>query len=154
MLETIREYGLEALAANEKLEVTRAAHGNYYLRHSEGVDSTPGEPEQAVWLERLEREHGNLRAAMRFSLERGEAGQDMEDGGEMALRFGVVLRNFWIIHGHWSEGRNFLERALAVSDGTVSVMRAKVLEPAPSIAIYQIDYNRATPLCPASLPQC
>src|SRR5260370_35660023 len=90
---------------------------------------------------------------MRFSLERGEAGQDMEDGGEMALRFGVVLRNFWIIHGHWSEGRNFLERALAVSDGTVSVMRAKVLEAAGRIAIYQIDYDRGEALWRESLVQ-
>ena len=154
MLETIREHGLEALAASEELEVTRAAHANYYLRHSEEVEPKPGDPQQAVWLERLEREHGNLRAAMRFSLERGEAGQDMEDGGEMALRFGVVLRNFWIIHGHWSEGRNFLERALAVSDGTVSVMRAKVLEAAASIAIYQIDYDRGEALCRESLAQC
>ena len=154
MLETIREYGLEALAANEKLEVTRAAHANYYLRHSEEVEPKPGDPQQAVSLERLEREHGNLRAAMRFSLERGEAGQDMEDEGEMALRFGVVLRNFWIIHGHWSEGRNFLERALAVSEGTVSVMRAKVLEAAASLAIYQIDYDRGEALCRESLAQC
>src|SRR5260370_9387761 len=78
----------------------------------------------------------------------------MEVGGERALRFGVVVRNFWIIHGQWSEGRNFLERALAVSDGTVSVMRAKVLEAAASIAIYQIDYDRGEALCRESLAQC
>src|SRR5260370_41133970 len=99
MLETIREYGLEALAANEKLEVTRAAHANYYLRHSEEVEPTPGDPQQAVWLERLEWEQGNLRAAMRFSLERGTAGKDMKDGAEMGLGLGVMLGTCGIGHG-------------------------------------------------------
>src|SRR6266567_468345 len=107
MLETIREYGLEALASSGEQERTRRAHAHYYLRLVEEVAPKLREPEQAAWLERWEREHDNLRAAMRCFLERGEDGQGTEDGGEMALRFGVALRGFWVIHGHWSEGGPF-----------------------------------------------
>jgi predicted ATPase/DNA-binding CsgD family transcriptional regulator len=147
MLETIREYGLEALASSGERECTRRAHAHYYLRLVEEVEPKPGEPEQAAWLERWEREHDNLRAAMQWSLERGE-------GGEMALRFGVALRSFWVIRGHWSEGRTFLERALAASEGPMIGVRAKALEVAASLAIYQGDHERGEALCQEGLAQC
>ncbi len=133
MLETIREYGLECLAMSAELELTRRAHANYYLALAEEAKPKLRGPQQTVWLERLEQEHDNLRAAMRWSLERGEAGQDTEDRREMALRFGVALRGFWVIHSHWSEGRTFVERALAACEGTVSAVRAKALEAAVSL---------------------
>ena len=108
MLETIREYGLEALETSGEMEVTRQAHALYYLAMAEKAEPELGGLQQAVWLERLEREHENLRAAMQWSLESGEDGHHRE----MALRLGGALRLFWIVRGHWSEGRNFLERAL------------------------------------------
>ena len=154
MLETIREYGLEALAESREMEVTRCAHTNYYLALAEETEPELAGPQQTVLLERLDREHDNLRAALRWSLERDEAGQGTEDDREMALRFGVALCRFWIMHGHWSEGRAFLERALAASEGTVSAMRAKALEVAASLAIYQIDYDWGEALCRESLAQC
>src|SRR6266699_2698139 len=154
MLETIREYGLEALASSGERERTRRAHAHYYLRLVEEVAPKLREPEQAAWLERWEQEHDNLRAAMRCFLERGEDGQGTEDGEEMALRFGVALRGFWVIHGHWSEGRTFLERALAASEGPMIAVRAKALEVAASLAIYQGDHERGEALCRESLAQC
>src|SRR5260370_7424820 len=154
MLETIREYGLEALAFSDERECTRRAHAHYYLRLVEEVAPKLGEPGQAAWLERLEREHDNLRAAMQWSLERGEDGQDTEDGGAMALRFGVALRGFWVIHGHWSEGRTFLERALAASEGPMIAVRAKALEVAASLAVYQGDHEQGEALCRESLARC
>ena len=154
MLETIREYGLEALASSGERERTRRAHAHYYLRLVEEVAPKLGEPGQAAWLERLEREHDNLRAAMQWSLERGEDGQDTEDGGEMALRFGVALRGFWVIHGHWNEGRTFLERALAASEGPMIAVRAKALEVAASLAVYQGDHEQGEALCRESLARC
>ncbi len=150
MLETIREYALECLRQSGELEPTRRAHANYYLRLSEEVGPKLGDQQQAVWLERLEREHDNLRAAMRWSLERGEAGQGME----MALRFGVALRRFWNIHGHWSEGRAFLERAVATSEGTMTSLRAKALVAAASFAVYLGDTDRGELLCQQGLVQC
>ncbi len=154
MLETIREYGLEALSTSGELECARRAHAQYYLWLSEEVEPKLGDPQQAMWLERLEREHDNLRAAMRWSLEGGEARQDMEERREMALRLGTVLRSFWVIHGHWSEGRAFLEQALAASEGTVSSVRAKALEAAVSLAIFQNDQERGEALCRESLVLC
>src|SRR6059058_5409834 len=70
LLETIREYGLEVLEASGELELTRRAHANYHLRLAEEVDPKLVDSQQTIWLERLEWEHDNLRAAMRWSLER------------------------------------------------------------------------------------
>jgi predicted ATPase/DNA-binding CsgD family transcriptional regulator len=153
MLETLREYGLEALAASGEMEAVRQAHALYYLALAEEAESTLEGSQQAAWLERLEREHDNLRVALRWSLERGEAEQGTGDGGEMALRFGVALRRFWNIHGHWSEGRTFLERTLAASEGIASAARVKALTAAASFAVYQCDLDRREALCRESLVQ-
>ncbi len=154
MLATIREYGLESLAMSGELETTRRVHANYYLALAEEFGSRLGDPNSALWLERLEQEHDNLRAAMWWSLELGEGEQDTNDSREIALRFGAALRGFWIIHSHWSEGRTFLERALAASEGAVTSMRVKALEAAASLAVYQVDHDRGEALCRESLALC
>ncbi len=153
MLHTIREYGLEALAASGEMESTRRAHAHYYLRLSEDAEVEIGGPQQAAWLERLEREHDNLRAAFQWSLE--QAGEDKamqgERGIEMGLRLGGALRYFWRIHGHISEGRNFLERALAAREGSEASVQAKALIAAANLAFIQSDYDRMETLCKQSL---
>ncbi|HEY6542046.1 MAG TPA: tetratricopeptide repeat protein [Ktedonobacteraceae bacterium] len=154
MLETIREHGLESLATSGELEALRQAHAHYCLRLAEEADLQPGNPKQREGLERLEREHDNLRAAMRWMLERDETGEDAANRSEMALRFGVALRAFWVIHGHWHEGRTFLEQALAISVGTETPTRAKALVAAASLAVYQIDYERGETLCREGLALC
>src|SRR5260370_32475136 len=83
MLHTIREYGLEALAASGEMESTRCAHADYYLRLSEDAEVEIGGPQQAAWLERLEREHDNLRAAFQWSLE--QAGEEKAMQGERGI---------------------------------------------------------------------
>jgi predicted ATPase/DNA-binding CsgD family transcriptional regulator len=153
MLETIREYGLECLAVNGELELMRRSHANYYLALAEEIELKPGDPQQAMWLEQLEREHDNLRAAMRWSLEQVETVQKTEDRRELALRFGVALRDFWVIHGRGTEGRIFLEQALAASEGTVTTVRMKALKVAASLAIFQIDHDRGEALFRESLEQ-
>ena len=147
MLETIREYGLERLTASGEMEDTQWAHTAYYLMLAEGAESELKGPQQVVWLERLEREHDNLRAALRWSMEQGEAGHSME----RALRLGGALGELWIVHGHWSEGRTFLERALAGSEGVMASVRAKALEAAAILAQCQDDSDRAAALCEESL---
>src|SRR5258707_14676556 len=147
MLETIREYGLECLAANGEMEMTRQAHADYYLAFAEEVEPKLAGPEQATWLDQLEHEHENLRMALEWSLERGEAEHNME----MALRFGGVLRRFWLVHGHLSEGRCFLERVVRRSEGSRTLARAKALNAAANIALNQGEVDRAEILAEEAL---
>ncbi len=150
MLATIREYGLEALAASGEMESTRRVHATYCLRLSEQAELELGGPQQAAWLDRLEREHDNLRAALSWSLEQAgdeEAGQR----SEIALRLAGALWTFWWARGHRSEGRTFLERALAASEGITALVRAKALFAAGHLAFVQSDYERAEALLEESL---
>ncbi|HEX6479459.1 MAG TPA: LuxR C-terminal-related transcriptional regulator, partial [Ktedonobacteraceae bacterium] len=140
MLETIREYALESLAASGETGAARRAHAAYFLRLAEEAEQGMAGPQQAVLLERLEQEHDNLRAAMQWSLEQA--------GREMALRLGGALQSFWYIRGYFSEGQDFLARALAQSDEVAAPVRAKALYAAARL--YD-DLDRAEALCDESL---
>ena len=148
MLETIREYGLEALAASGEAEAMRQAHAVYYLALAEEANAQRHGPQQAVWLERLEREHDNLRAVVRWSLEPAE---DAVQRREVLLRLGGALLEFWHVRGHYSEGRNVLERALAGSEGVAAPVRAEALYAAGRLALVHGDAKRATSLVEESL---
>ncbi|MEO6891702.1 MAG: adenylate/guanylate cyclase domain-containing protein, partial [Ktedonobacteraceae bacterium] len=121
MLETIREYGLEALSASGEKEAVRKAHGAYFLAFAQRADEQLWGPEQALWLGRLEQEHDNMRAAMQWSLE--QTGSERE----IALRLGAALRSFWYTRGYFSEGLDFLERALVQSGEVAAPVRAVAL---------------------------
>ncbi len=145
MLETLREYGLEAVEASGGMEVTRDAHAEYYPRLAEEAEPELAGQEQAVWLERLEQEHDNLRAALWWFLEQGEAGQSMEI---------TRSRRFWEYHSHWSEGGTFLERALAGSKGVEGPVQMKVLKAAAHLASVRSDNDRAEALSEECLARC
>ncbi len=150
MLETIREYGLERLIVDGEMEATRQAHAAYYLALAEKAEPELAGPQQAMWLERLEREHENLRAALSWWLEQGEA----EQGMEMALRLAAALRRFWEVRAHWSEGRTVLERALAGSKGVAVPAQLKALKAAAHLAYVQGDTDRAEALSEECLARC
>jgi predicted ATPase/transcriptional regulator with XRE-family HTH domain len=150
MLETIREYGLECLAESREMEASRQAHASYYLQVAEEDERELGGLQAAVALERLEGELDNLRAAMRWCLEREELGHSIE----MALRLGAALWQLWRVRGHFSEGRTFLEQALAKSKGIEAPVRVKALMAAASLADNQDDNERAKALCEESLALC
>ncbi|MFQ5794857.1 MAG: AAA family ATPase [Candidatus Bipolaricaulia bacterium] len=85
MLETIREYGLERLEASGEAEATQRTRADYYLALAEQAEPKLwGGPEQGEWLDRLEVEHDNLRAALAWCEQSGEC--------EVGLRLGVALR--------------------------------------------------------------
>ncbi len=151
MLETIREYALECLVRSGEEEVARQSHAVYYLALAEASEQELGGPRQAVWLERLERENDNLRAALAWSLQ--PDGDKTERHMEIGLRLGGALRRFWQMHGHLQEGQIFLERALSASEGiAVSVRaRAKALIAAGTLASIQNDFDRAEAYCRESL---
>ncbi len=150
MLETIREYGWERLIAHRELEDTRQAHTLYYLALTEEAEPELVGTQQALWLDRLEREHDNLRAALAWSLEPG-LGEEAGQHTEVALRLGGALHRFWISHGHFSEGWTFLERAVAASAGVATVSRAKVLLVAADLAENQGAIERGEALAEESL---
>lgn len=147
MLETVREYGLSCLHTSDEEEIAWQALASYYLALAEQAEPHYTGPEQAIWLQRLEREHENIRAVLQWSLVQGQAKHDMS----MALRLGAALRNFWTIHGSYREGRVFLERALAVREGTTPLLRARALFAAANLALTQSDFDVAEGLCQESL---
>jgi predicted ATPase len=111
MLETIREYGLECLTVHGEMELTRQAHVAYYLALAQEAATTWYGPQQQAWCDRLEQEQGNMRAVLQWLLEGKEAA--------LALQVSNALWWFWLTRSHVSEGRTFLEKALAGSEEVV-----------------------------------
>jgi predicted ATPase/DNA-binding CsgD family transcriptional regulator len=142
MLETIREYALERLAASSEAEAIRRQHATCFLALAEQAEPELNGPKQAAWVERLEQECDNLRATLEWTLEEG-ADEQAKERREMALRLSSALEQFWRIHGHYREGRTFLERALAHSEGASASLHAKVLGVTADMAFYQGDLDRA-----------
>src|SRR5262249_21149988 len=100
-------------------------------------------PDQAAWLRRLEGDHDNLRAALRYSLDEG--------AGETALRLASALWSFWLARGYLGEGRRWLDEALATGGDAGESVRARALYGAGLLAHYQGDYAGARQLCDESL---
>ncbi len=145
LLETIREYAAERLAASGEGEALRARHARHFLALAE---SPPAARDAAWggWLARLERERDNLRAALAWALAAGEA--------ETALRLGSALRAFWRASGTASEGRRWLAQALAGTGTAPAPLRARALRAAAHLAHYQGDYARARALYETQLALC
>ena len=150
LLETIREFGWERLEANSEMEVTRDTHAAYYLHLAEEAEPQLTGAEQERWWERLDREQENMRAALRWLLRQGEEKKGARNI-EQALRQGAALWRYWDVRGHLSEGRGFLEQALAGSEGVAPAVRAKALNAAARLAVVQGDYDLSETLAGESL---
>ena len=145
LLETVRQYGRERLEEAGEAARAREQHAGYYLAVAEEAEPELKGDRQVAWLERLETEHGNLRVAMAWLLERGES--------DLAARLGWALWLFWGIRTHLTEGRRSMERALSAR-GSVAMSasaRAKALFVAGMMANYQGDHLSAEPLVQESL---
>jgi non-specific serine/threonine protein kinase len=138
MLATIREYGLERLAAGAEAEAARAAHAAYFLALAEQAEPALIGPEQGVWLARVETEHDNLRLALAWLRDHG--------GSENFLRLAGALSGFWEIRGHLSEGQQWLAGALARRGEASASVTARALRGAGVIAREQGDYAAAAAL--------
>ena len=136
MLETIREYGLECLTASGEEPAVRRAHADYFLTLVEAAELALAGPDQATWLERLEAEHDNLRAALRWAEESGEA--------EIGLRLAGALCQFWLMRGHLREGQERLARLLGLAGASPrTAVRARALTRAGHLADNLSDYTAA-----------
>jgi len=150
MLETIREYGLEMLSASGEMETTQHAHAAYYLTLAEKAEPELEGPQQIAWLERLEREHDNLRAVLEWSLKR-QPGEEVGRHRELTLRLGKALMRFWITRGYVREGLAFLEQALMEREDTPTTLLARAQYVTATLVWYQGDYDRVEELCQQSL---
>jgi predicted ATPase/class 3 adenylate cyclase/Tfp pilus assembly protein PilF len=143
MLETIREFGAEELrAAGEEADL-RARHRDWYLAFAEEADAALESAAHGEWLERLEEEHDNLRAALDGTVERREA--------EAGLRLGGALWRFWAARGYLTEGRGRLADLLSLPGDPPAGLRARALNGAGMLAHWQGDYTAARALCEESL---
>ncbi len=138
MLETIREYGLEQLTASGEAAAIQRRHTAWYLALAErAAPELYGGPNQLPWLNRLEAEHDNLRSALRWALASHPA---------TALRLGGSLFWFWYVRGHLSEGRRWLEQALARGSDAPPAVRGRALLGTGMLAHWQDADSVATPL--------
>src|SRR5947208_13070008 len=142
MLQTVREFGLERLTASGELERTRVAHARYFPALAEQAEPELHGHNQAMWVARLEQEHDNLREALEWALEK-VTDERAAERREIGLRLSAALKEFWMMHGHYREARTFLERALALSEGTSTSVRARVLRAIASVADVQGEIGRA-----------
>jgi predicted ATPase/transcriptional regulator with XRE-family HTH domain len=127
MLESVREYAGELLAAAGETERTARAHLEHYAHLAARARDEKGGAAEASWLERLEREHDNVRAALARVAERGEP--------EVGLRLATVLWPLWGLGGHRREGLQWLERLLAAGGPIDPVIRAEAHRAAGLLAI-------------------
>jgi predicted ATPase/class 3 adenylate cyclase len=134
MLETIREYAAERLEAYGEADGLPQRHAQHFLALAEEAEpNLRGYSRE--WLDRLEREHDNLRAALdRF----GTSGES-----ELTLRLAGAVSRFWDEKGHLTEGRRRLESALR-TDNRPTAARAKALNGAADMAVSLGDATTAT----------
>jgi predicted ATPase/class 3 adenylate cyclase len=125
LLETIRQYALERLAASGEADAVRRRHADYYVALAEAAEPHLRSREQGAWLDRLEVEHDNLRAALGWAL----AGGDLETGARIAIALAGPdwLGGFWNVPGYWNEGLRWLEAVLAQRDALSPGHRARAL---------------------------
>ena len=135
MLEPIRQYAREKLEEGGEAEEVRRQHASFFLALAEDAEPRLRGPDDVEWLEYLEAEHDNLRAALSWTLERGEA--------ELGLRLAGALEWFWEAHGHYSEGRRWIEDAWEMKRRASAAVRAKVLFAVCQMAHLQNDTDRA-----------
>jgi predicted ATPase/class 3 adenylate cyclase len=149
MLETIRAYGLERLKESDESEQTRQQHAAHFLALGEQAEPELWGAEQAVWLERLETEHDNLRAALYWY-------ETDPDGAEAGVRLAGAIWRFWSVRGYLTEGRSRLSAVLSraaagVPSDSYRAVRAKALEGAGFLAMNLGDYDEGRRLFEESL---
>jgi non-specific serine/threonine protein kinase len=142
MPELICEYALERLEESGEAEAAQRPHATYFLNLSEEAAPAMLGPDQEAWVARLETEHHNLRAALRWSLAHEPA---------VALQLAQALWRFWYIRGHLREGRRWLERTLATGAGRKTVARVRALNGLGALVCVAGDLERALELQNASL---
>jgi predicted ATPase/DNA-binding XRE family transcriptional regulator len=148
MLETIREFAQERLEESEEAEALRRRHADHFLALAAEADREQLGPLQAGWLDRLEREYANVRAALEWLLSGDPA---------KGLRLAGYLGLFWRVRGHHAEGRRWLDALLTATtqeageESSLRTERARALREGGVLAADQSDAMRADALLEESL---
>ena len=143
LLDTLRRFGADHFSALEDVEHRRALHAAWYLQLAEEAERHLSGRDEADWLDRLQHAHDDVRSALRWSLDNGQA--------DDALRLAASLRRFWRARGYVAEGREWLRIALAMAGPTADLHRARALHAAGWLAREQGDYAEAHALFDESL---
>jgi len=147
MLFTIREFALEQLAASDEASAVAERHAGVYLALAEECAPNLTGPDQKRHLDHLDRENGNLRAVLTWSVE--------HHCPETALRLGAAMWRFWQMRGMLIEGAGWLQRILALPDPAGHPKeRAKALEAAGGVAYWRAEVAAATEYYEAALELC
>lgn len=144
MLETIRQYARERLDTQDGGDELEQRLINYYASLAERAEPELTGENQAEWLDQLDSEHDNLRAALGAALERSP---------EIALKMAAAIWRFWYIRSYLREGRMWLTQALERAEKAPSLIRAKALNGAGVFATETHDVTAADRLMVASLKE-
>jgi predicted ATPase/class 3 adenylate cyclase len=139
MLETVREYSLTKLRESSEESAVRRRHRDWWIAFLEHAEAELYGPQQKVWFNRLDEEHDNFRAALRWCLEQREV--------EAGIRLVGAMGWFWYLRGFPSEGRSLLKNVLSMPAVVPKAVRAKALNRAGLLAQHQGDYAEAVALC-------
>jgi tetratricopeptide (TPR) repeat protein len=143
LLQPVREYAVARLVGSGELGTARDPHARHYLALAEQAAAAGWGLKEEAWFRRLEAEHENIRAALRWAAERGD--------GEFSLRLTGALGEFWAIRGYLREGRRWLEEARALGAEVSPLLRAKALLGEGGLAMLQGDYPQARALLEEAL---
>ena len=146
MLETLRGYALDRLERAGEHQATADKHARFILDLAERAAPELLGARQTTWLVQLEREHDNLAAALRWTVETGEI--------ELSLRLAGALWRFWWLHGHLSEGMAAMDAVLSASRDAAEPLlpaRAAALNGAGVLAHVRGEYDKAARLIGESL---
>ncbi|HEX6513364.1 MAG TPA: hypothetical protein VF157_13755 [Chloroflexota bacterium] len=153
LLETLRQYASEKLSSTER-EAVGGAHAAYFVDLAKQARSASLGPEVASWLDRLEPEHDNFRAALQFLAEAPRSAP-FESAG---VRLAVALYPFWYLRNYWSEGRRWLEQFAGSADEPQTPVEAMAFAHLASLCFWMGDPDVAqTPLASEAwrpLPSC
>jgi non-specific serine/threonine protein kinase len=136
ILETVRAFALERLAASGGTAVAQRLHATALLDVVKHADAGLVGSTQALWLERIDREQDDIRVALRWAIDRDEP--------RLGLEMAAALRQYWRIRGHLQEGRAWLEELLAQPGATAAPLeRSRALHAAGALALCQGEYADA-----------
>jgi len=138
MLETVREHAVARLDADGKLDDLRRRHAERFLDLAIAAETELESGDHAAWLERLEHELDNIRAALDWFLSSGRV--------DDALRCIATLERFWLAHVHVSEARRWLSVGLDLAGDVPADVGAAAFWTAARLATVQSDWEAAVPL--------